>query len=121
MYITKISDITNSGIEYLWKSEKGTVQNEGSIDWAEIHTADAFKRDLFGYDLICLQLSKKDEDEGIEVDEEDPKWNELMIELPKNMGGFKEWTSWFSEVAFPAFEANLTRVYERNERKLYES
>ncbi|MBC2606329.1 hypothetical protein [Pelagicoccus albus] len=107
MIVTRISEITNYGIDYLHESKKETLL------WIEFHTANAFKRDLLNYDLICLQLSKEDKNEGIELDEEDPKWNELINELPKRIDGFRDWKIWFSEVAHPAFKTNLVRIYER--------
>ena len=37
----------------------------------------------------------------------------IMTALPLRLPGCKSWSDWFGEVAFPAFETKLQRVYER--------
>lgn len=59
MYVSRISNFSDNGIDYIWMSNKGKVQNKGFLAWDEIHTANAFKRDLLGVDLICIQLQRK--------------------------------------------------------------
>lgn len=105
---TKVSDV---GISYQWYS-KEKIKNTDIIQWHKIRSVSVFKRDLFSYDLICLQLELI---HGmlVEVDEEDLNWKELTELLPKYLPSCKKFEEWFNETAFPAFETNLQIIYKR--------
>lgn len=72
----------------------------------------AFKRDLYAVDRICLGIELKD-GVTIEVDEEMKGWDSLVQKLPEYLPGCKSYDEWFEAVAFPAFELNATRIFER--------
>jgi hypothetical protein len=81
MYLIAITEISVDGIGWRRFEKKGFfkktgVEHIGLIRWEEIQTASVFKRDLFGYDLICLELVLSTE-EVYELDEEDPHWKAL--------------------------------------------
>jgi hypothetical protein len=80
--------------------------------WADICRATAFKRDLFAVDCICLFLARAD-GTGVEVDEEMARWKSFVEALPQHLPGCRSWPGWFSMVAFPAFAANETQIYDR--------
>jgi hypothetical protein len=112
MPVVATLDISEAGIRYQWYSQNGKHQHLGLLSWQDIALAKAFKRDLFTYDLICLQLQSK-ENITIEIDEEDLNWTALMEAMPRYLAGCKTWGTWFSEVAFPAFEENQNVLFER--------
>ena len=82
------------------------------MHWSEVQRVTAFKRDCFVVDCICLVIGARD-DTAIEINEEMAGWQELVEALPDYLPGCKPWHLWFSNVAFPAFAANPTEVYER--------
>jgi len=114
MPIVATLSITDEGLSYQYFANN-TVKQVGFIKWSEIDSIDAFKRDMFSYDLICIQISgpKSAQSEPIEIDEEDPKWEAVMVALSKYLPQIKPWCEWFSAVAFPAFAINSLRIYER--------
>ena len=103
MPIATIRTIDDQGIAYEWSTDSGAKRHEGRLEWAKVVRVIAFKRDLFAYDLICLQISSEDE-VVVEFDEEDPNWEGLVRPLPTHLPGATAWGDWFREVAFPAFE-----------------
>ena len=115
MPVAAVLSVSADEIGYQWFSENGKLRHTAALRWSDVEAVEVFKRDLFTYDLICVQLWTKEE-ESVEFDEEDPNWKELMVALPTCLPGCKPWGDWFSEVAFPAFETKLQRVFERNEK-----
>ncbi len=85
-----------------------------SMRWDEVHRVAAFKRDQFTVDLLCLFFFGSD-DTGVEVHEDMEGWKKLIEKLPTHLAGCIPWSAWFSAVAFPAFETNLTDIYVKNE------
>ena len=114
MPVAAILSISDEGIGYQWYSAKGKQRHVGAVRWSEVKSVEVFKRDLLTFDLICVQL-RTEEEEPLEFDEEDSSWEDLMAALPKHLPGCKAWGAWFSEVAFPAFEAKPQRVFERKD------
>ncbi|MEM7600212.1 MAG: hypothetical protein AAF357_02215 [Verrucomicrobiota bacterium] len=104
--------INEDGIAYQWFTEQGRVRHEALAAWTQISEITVFKRDLYAYDLICLRVLLGDGVE-IETDEEDVNWNLLVNSLPTFLPGTIEWPSWFSDVAFPAFEACAQTIFSR--------
>jgi hypothetical protein len=93
-----------------------TIENEKGnrlLTWDETISIKAFKRDLFAVDRICLVIELKD-GVGIEVDEEMAGWDSLVQKLPEYLPGCKTFGEWFDIVAFPAFQLNMTPIFERD-------
>ena len=92
-----------------------TIENEkGSrlLRWDETISIKAFKRDLYTVDRICLVIGLRD-GSGIEVDEEMSGWDSLVQKLPEYLPGCKSFGEWFEVVAFPAFQLNMTSIFDR--------
>lgn len=92
-----------------------TIENEKgnrSLTWAEMISIKAFKRDLYAVDRICLGIELRD-GSGIELDEEMAGWDSLVQKLPEYLPGCKSFGEWFEVVAFPAFQLNMTPIFER--------
>jgi hypothetical protein len=113
MGVVAITAISDTGIRYQWFTDAGKQRHEDFLPWAEIGTVDVFKRDLGVFDLICLQLSHAHHERVIEVDEEDVHWQELIDALPTLLPGCRAFAGWFGDVAFPAFDENRQRLFER--------
>jgi hypothetical protein len=80
--------------------------------WSSVRVAIAFKLDLFTVDCICIAF-QLDEGTELQINEEMAGWNRLNDALPGLLPGSAPLVDWYVAVAFPAFEANLTRIYER--------
>ena len=62
MQLIAITEVSVAGIGYQWFEKEGflkraSVRHIGMIRWKDIERASVFKRDLFTYDLICLELA----------------------------------------------------------------
>lgn len=92
-----------------------TIENEKGgrlLTWDETISIKAFKRDIYAVDRICLVIGLRD-GSGIEVDEEMSGWDSLVQKLPEYLPGCKSFGEWFEVVAFPAFQLNMTPIFDR--------
>ena len=92
-----------------------TIENEKgsrSLTWDEVISINAFKRDLYVVDRVCLGIDLSD-GSSIELDEEMNGWDALTQKLPEYLPGCKTFGEWYLEVAFPAFQLNMTVIFER--------
>jgi len=83
------------------------------ISWEDVVKLEAFKRDLFTVDLICLDISLND-NKVVEINEEMNGWAPLMRKLPEYLYGCKKFDQWFDVVAQPPFKLSLTLIYQRD-------
>lgn len=82
-----------------------------SVQWREITTVLAYKRDLFAFDLICLAFSTP---EGtVKIDEQMQGWSELVEELPSRLPGTPTVSDWWERVAKPRSATCMTKLFER--------
>jgi hypothetical protein len=81
-------------------------------EWSAIDRVEAFKRDLFAVDLICLEL--RTHGEWFEVNEEMAGWDELVAELPQRLPGALAPEKLYAAVMKPAFVECRTLVFERS-------
>ena len=82
------------------------------LRWPEVARIDAYKRDRFIYDRICLFVARAD-GSGVELNEEMDGWKLFCEALPQLLPGCKSFDDWFGTVAFPAFATNKTELYAR--------
>ncbi len=80
--------------------------------WSDVKKITVFKRDLFSYDLICANIVLNKREEEIELDEEDPVWNDFFDELEHACSNARKMKDWFPEVSQPPFKLNPLIVYE---------
>jgi len=90
--------------------ENATGQNV--VRWDDVIRVEAFKRDLWAVDQICLAFVEAGNSE-VEINEEMDGWLSLVQQLPDYLPGCQKLDEWFRPVAIPAFELNLTVIYER--------
>ena len=84
-----------------------------SRNWTEVLRVTAYKRDLFTVDMICVRVMFMEQD-VIELNEDMPGWQAFVEALPVHLPGCTAYDNWFIQVAFPAFETNLTTLFDRN-------
>jgi hypothetical protein len=93
----------------------GLKQDRGQkvVAWQDVVRIDAFKRDLYVVDLICLRILL-DDNATVEIDEEMEGWDSLVDNLPEYLLGCERFGEWFDKVAYPPFKPKLTVIYRRN-------
>jgi hypothetical protein len=100
-------------IFWLWSVLRG---NSGytteRVLWTEIESAYVYKRDAFTTDLICLAFRLQN-GSSFEINESMQGWQNLIENLPAYLPDCINFSDWFMNVAFPAFEMNLTQIYQR--------
>lgn len=84
------------------------------IAWQDTVRVEAFKRDLFAVDLICLYFLLRD-NKAVEINEEMEGFDSLAGKLPEYLPGCQKFEEWFQVVAFPAFKENNTVIYQRDD------
>jgi len=77
--------------------------------WTAIDSIIAFKQDCFGVDRIWIELQLGPTQ--FSFSDETPGYMSFMITAEQHLPNFN--SNWFSAVALPAFETNLTTVFER--------
>ena len=83
-----------------------------TVTFAKVSRINAFKRDLFSTDLICLVFYQDESELPIEINEEMEGFEQLGNRLPGIFSGFDE--GWYAKVVKPAFATNLTEVWKRD-------
>jgi hypothetical protein len=92
--------------------------NAVKIEWATIEALFGYKVDLLTVDEICLDIFYEIERQ-IRITEETKGWYIFLEKLQIQFPQIKK--HWEMEIAFPAFETNLTLLYEFENKGLEES
>jgi hypothetical protein len=92
--------------------------NAINIEWSSIKALFGYKVDLYTVDVICLDIFYEDEKQ-IRITEETKGWYIFLEKLQTQFPQIKK--NWDVEIAFPAFETNLTLLYESENNNLEES
>lgn len=88
------------------------VPSTERISWDEVKFVYAYKKDCFSVDQIRMELLDGCGN-AVVVTEEMRGWKELVEVLPLKLPGCQRFEEWFSNVAFPAFEQNMTLLFDR--------
>lgn len=100
-------------IFWLWSILKGDSGFKSKkIKWTEIEAAYVYKRDAFTTDLICLAFQMSD-GSSVEFNESMAGWQNMIENIPEYLPNCVKFSDWFIQVAFPAFETNLTEIYKK--------
>ena len=81
------------------------------VEWSQVNRINAFKRDLFSVDLICLEFHQEGVEAPVEIDEEMDGYAVLKKILPDKFEGFDR--DWWPKVAHPAFATNFSKLWAR--------
>ncbi|HJW08735.1 MAG TPA: hypothetical protein VJ483_03825 [Holophagaceae bacterium] len=82
---------------------------ESQIPWGSITEIKVFKRDLLTTDLICMEILQGEL--AVLIHEEMPGFDWVVHELGQHLPGVEPFERWFRNVAFPAFEPNVSVIY----------
>lgn len=85
-----------------------------SIQWDEIDTLLAYKKDLLTTDEICLDMHWSGR--MIRISESTNGWYQFLERLPRNFPGIKQ--GWDFDIIHPAFATNLTLLFDRKGRSM---
>ena len=88
-----------------------------TIEWTEIKSMLGYKEDHFATDNICLDVFC-DHEKSFRITEETSGWFRFLDHSKKALRTID--ISWEVEISTPAFETNLTVVYDRQNRTLKE-
>jgi hypothetical protein len=88
-----------------------------TIEWKEIKSMLGYKEDHFATDRICLDVFC-DDNKSFRITEDTSGWFRFLDHSKKALPTIDE--SWEIEITTPAFETNLTVVYDRQNRTLKE-
>jgi hypothetical protein len=83
-----------------------------SVKWADADAIFAFKRDMWSYDVICVDFELRD-GSHVGIDEEMDGFMKIMEAASQQCAGCVKVEDWYSGIMVPAFEANLTELYRR--------
>jgi hypothetical protein len=81
------------------------------IEWINIEKVIAYKRDCYGFDLMCLAIGVAED--ALEITEEMEGWDDLLDRAPDFVPGWQSKTDWYQEVMLPAFETKPTVIFSR--------
>jgi hypothetical protein len=88
-----------------------------TIEWTEIKSMLGYKEDHYAIDSVCLDVFC-DNDKSFKITEETLGWFRFLDHSKKVLPTIDK--SWEIEISTPAFETNLTVVYDRQNRPLKE-
>lgn len=80
-----------------------------TINWDDIELIKAYKIDQYTVDCIVIEIHLAET--FITINDQTTGHMKFMDTASNKLSNFKK--DWFTVVAFPAFETNLTTVYER--------
>jgi hypothetical protein len=92
--------------------------NSTTIEWSSIKALFSYKADLYTVDEICLDIFYENTKQ-VRLTEDTHGWNIFLGKLRIQFPQIK--MHWAMEIAFPAFETNLTLLYEFENKSLEES
>ena len=98
---------------FIVKTESG----DKVVEWTQINTLTGFKRDYFATDCICLVV-EYDNNQRFEITEEHSGWFQFLEHSKKAFPTIDK--SWEIEISTPAFETNMTVLFDRQNRTLAE-
>ena len=102
--------LTDVGISVTSSNADGESTIE-VINWAKIEKVIAYKRDCYGFDLMCLAVGGAEN--AFEITEEMQGWNELLDRAPDYLPEWQRKSDWYQEVIRPAFKENRTIIFSR--------
>ena len=110
---TILEDAKNGRISIL---EDGFAVYKGEscfadVKWDDVEEIRAYKIDVFSYDLICFCFGCCDNDSFIEVHEAMEGFRSLQKAVEERYKNLLD--DWWSKVSFPAFAANMTTIWEK--------
>jgi hypothetical protein len=79
------------------------------IKWSEIDKICAYKKDVFAYDLVVMEIVCGEK--ALVINEQSPGWFQLVLKLNKVFETIPK--GWEIEITQPAFKENYTVLYSK--------
>jgi hypothetical protein len=110
-------DVNQNGFfEYTENAFKNSVEiNNESYKWEEIQTVYGYKVDLLTYDEVCIDVYTIDQ-KKFTITESTDGWFQFISRLSENIKSIE--IDWYVKIANPAFEKNLTLLYDKQNRTI---
>nr|WP_315145234.1 hypothetical protein [uncultured Flavobacterium sp.] len=106
----------NVFFEYTENGFKNSVElNNESYKWEEIQTVYGYKVDLLTYDEVCIDVYTIDQ-KNFTITESTGGWFQFISRLSENIKSIE--IDWYVKIANPAFEKNLTLLYDKQNRTI---
>ena len=106
----------NGFFEYTENGFKNSVElNNESYKWEEIQTVYGYKVDLLTYDEVCIDVYTIDQ-KNFTITESTGGWFQFISRLSENIKSIE--IDWYVKIANPAFEKNLTLLYDKQNRTI---
>ena len=106
----------NGFFEYTENGFKNSVEiNNESYKWEEIQTVYGYKVDLLTYDEVCIDVYTIDQ-KKFTITESTGGWFQFISRLSENIKSIE--IDWYVKIANPAFEKNLTLLYDKQNRTI---
>ena len=77
-------------------------------NWGDLARIIVFKRDCLVYGLLCMVIS--DGKTMVEINEEQPAWNDFIREAEQNLKPIIPVGIWWAALVRPPFEADLATI-----------
>jgi len=94
-----------------------TEEEELALNWSELNTIVAYKEDLYTYDVVGLEIFTTN-GQSFRINEDTPGWYQFIERLGTTFTSIDK--DWQTKVSIPAFETNLTLLYDKKNRDLEE-
>jgi len=105
-----VVEVGESGFKLSIFRQDGSIQTI-ELKWQDIQQAVAYKRDVFAYDLICIEFITAEW--GVEINERMEGWGEMTSALPNYLPGITDCWEWWNAILQPPFAANPTVIFKR--------
>jgi hypothetical protein len=123
-FSTEISEENRKEFEKIYNdngiftyNENGFVikieKTEKNVEWTEIKTLIAYKKDLFAVDIICLDIILENET-LFKINEETKGWFKFLEHSKVKLEITDK--TWEMNIAVPAFEPNTTIIFDKESR-----
>ena len=96
---------------WAWLQGRGG-KNISYMAWREVDRVFVYKQDAYTVDVIYMAFASGS-GKVLEINEQMRGWKYQIEDLPNYLPGCKPFTEWFMDVAFPAFEMNMTEIYKK--------
>ncbi len=80
-----------------------------TINWSEINQINAYKKDVYAYDLVVMEIVFGEN--ALSINEETPGWFQLVIKLKEVFESIPK--DWQIIITQPPFATNYTTIYKR--------
>ena len=80
-----------------------------NIKWTEIDRINVYKKDIFAYDLIVMEILCGEN--ALTINEETPGWFQLVLKLKEVFNSIPK--DWDINIVQPAFATNFTTIYSK--------